>query len=92
MNASGTLAFVVECKNYKLNKHGQTLAVRQLNRNFPLVVEFLKRFRWGEQDILIKKVLVAKRFHHFSDGFLHYTVKEIIKDIKERLEDEARGS
>jgi len=74
-----TLAYLIECKDYQLSKKQQSLAVRELNRNYTYALEILKDTRLFPERIL--KVLVAHAFTYQSRGIFQYTPKEFLKHI-----------
>jgi hypothetical protein len=69
-----TLAYLIECKDYQLSRKQQSLAVRELNRNYTYALELLNQSRLHPQKIL--RVLVAQAFNHRSRGILQYAPKE----------------
>ena len=76
----GSLAYLVECKNYELSRKKQVLAVRQLNRNYTRALETLLRERiWVDR---IVRVLVAKSFAYQARGILQFTPEEFLKHIR----------
>ncbi len=74
-----SLAYLIECKDYQLSRKQQSLAVRELNRNYTYALELLNQNRLHPQKIL--RVLVAQAFNHRSRGILQYTPKEFLQHI-----------
>ena len=78
----GSLAYLVECKNFALSRKEQILAVRQLNRNYARALEVLLREKvWASR---VVKVLVAKGFSYHARGILQYTPQEFVEHIRRR--------
>jgi hypothetical protein len=78
----GSLAYLVECKDYELSKKGQRLAVRQLNRNYTRALEILLKERiWANK---VVKILVAKGFAYQARGVLQFKPEEFIEHIRRR--------
>ncbi|MGP3667046.1 MAG: restriction endonuclease [Candidatus Bathyarchaeota archaeon] len=76
----GSIAYLVECKNYVLSSKQQRLAVRQLNRNYTKALEILLRQRiWVDR---VVKVLVANGFAYQARGILQYAPEEFIEHIE----------
>lgn len=73
------LAYLVECKDYQLSRKQQSLAVRELNRNYTHALELLKDKRLYPERIL--RVLVAQAFSHQSRDILQYTLTEFLEHI-----------
>jgi len=73
------LAYLIECKDYQLSRKQQSLAVRELNKNYTHALELLKDNRLHPEKIL--RVLVARAFSHQSRGILQYTPKELLAHI-----------
>lgn len=67
----GSLAFVVEAKDWSLSRKAQIHAVRQLNRNYTKALEIL--VERGLRARRIVKVLVARAFAYHSRGILQFT-------------------
>ena len=68
--------FLVECKDYDLNKKQQAKAVRQLNRNYTYALETLIQLRLPVV-LPVIKILVAKSFDHWSHNILQFTYEEL---------------
>lgn len=76
----GSVAYLVECKNYVLSNKQQRLAVRQLNRNYTKALEvLLKEKIWVEK---VVKVLVANGFSYRARGILQYTPEEFLEHVE----------
>lgn len=73
------LAYLVECKDYKLSAKQQRLAVRELNRNYVHALELLLHSHLHPQKIL--RVLVAQGFSYQARNILQYTPAAFIKHI-----------
>lgn len=73
------LAYLVECKDYELSKKQQSLAVRELNRNYTHALELLIKNRLCPEKVL--KVLVARGFAYRSKNILQYTPEAFIRHI-----------
>ena len=73
------LAYLVECKDYELSRKQQSMAVRELNRNYTYALELLKDNRLYPEKIL--RVLIAQAFSHQSRGILQYTPTEFLEHI-----------
>jgi hypothetical protein len=76
------LAYLVECKDYKLSAKQQRLAVRELNRNYVHALELLLQMHLHPQKIL--RVLVAQDFSYQARNILQYTPTAFLKHIKNR--------
>ncbi|MFQ5870675.1 MAG: nuclease-related domain-containing protein [Candidatus Geothermarchaeales archaeon] len=76
----GSLAFVVEAKNWSLSRKAQIHAVRQLNRNYTKALEILVERGLRAQRIV--KVLVARAFAHNSRGILQFTTEAFLTYLK----------
>jgi len=76
------LAYLVECKDYKLSAKQQRLAVRELNRNYVHALELLLQMHLHPQKIL--RVLVAQGFSYQGKNILQYTPTAFIKHIQNR--------
>jgi len=74
-----TLAYLMECKDYRLSAKQQRLAVRELNRNYTHALELLLEERLYPQRIL--KVLVAHAFSYQAKNILQYTPTDFLKHI-----------
>jgi len=73
------LAYLVECKDYRLSTKQQRLAVRELNRNYTHALELLLENRLHPQRIL--RVLVAHAFSYQAKNILQYTPTDFLKHI-----------
>ena len=73
------LAYLMECKDYQLSRKQQSLAVRELNRNYTHALELLKDKRLYPDKIL--RVLAAQAFSHQSRGVFQYTPTEFLEHI-----------
>jgi hypothetical protein len=67
----GSLAFIVEAKDWDLKRKAQVLAVRQLNRNYTRALEVL--VERGIQARQMKKLLVARSFAYQSRNIYQFT-------------------
>nr|NIP66704.1 hypothetical protein [Candidatus Bathyarchaeota archaeon]NIU80840.1 hypothetical protein [Candidatus Bathyarchaeota archaeon]NIV67472.1 hypothetical protein [Candidatus Bathyarchaeota archaeon]NIW16128.1 hypothetical protein [Candidatus Bathyarchaeota archaeon]NIW34118.1 hypothetical protein [Candidatus Bathyarchaeota archaeon] len=74
-----TLAYLIECKDYSLSRKQQSLAVRELNRNYTHALELLNHKHLHPEKIL--RVLIAQAFSHRSRGILQYTPREFLRHI-----------
>lgn len=73
------LAYLVECKDYRLSTKQQRLAVRELNRNYTHALELLLENRLHPQRIL--RVLVAHAFAYQAKNIFQYTPTDFLKHI-----------
>jgi hypothetical protein len=74
------LAYLVECKDYKLSAKQQRLAVRELNRNYVHALELLLQMHLHPQKIL--RVLVAQGFSYQARSILQYTPSKFIEHLR----------
>jgi glycine/D-amino acid oxidase-like deaminating enzyme len=73
------LAYLVECKDYKLSAKQQRLAVRELNRNYVHALELLLQMHLHPQKIL--RVLVAQGFSYQARNILQYTPSKFLEHL-----------
>lgn len=74
------VAYRVECKDYKLSRKQQILAMRELNRNYTHALEVFLENRLHAGKIL--KGLVAHAFPYQARGIYQYTPAEIVEHIQ----------
>ena len=75
------IAYLVECKDYKLSRKQQILAVRELNRNYTHALEILLENRLFAEKVL--KILVAHAFAYQARDIYQYTPPDLLRHVQQ---------
>lgn len=80
VKSNTAVAYLVECKDYKLSRKQQILAVRELDRNYTHALEIFLENRLFAEKVL--KILVAQAFAYQARGICQYTPTELLRHIQ----------